>query len=196
MELALIRHGQTDWNLHERVQGRTDIPLNATGREQARSAATRIAEEGHAWDLVLSSPLERARETAEIIAETLGVPLGDVVDDLTEQDFGDAEGLSVAELYARWPDRGFPGAETDQALGERGLRALTGIAESRAEARRVLAVSHGSLIRGTIATTTGHHYRRVPRLGNTSLSLLERRPEWRVLTVGGVPLAEAITAAR
>ena len=111
MLIALIRHGQTDWNLAERMQGRTDIPLNETGREQARVAASALADEP--WDVVVSSPLGRARETAEIIATALGVPLGTGYDELIEQDFGVAEGTLVAELATRWPDRDFADKEPD-----------------------------------------------------------------------------------
>src|SRR5690606_7043497 len=100
---ALIRHGQTDWNLEGRMQGSTDIPLNATGRDQARVAGGILTDAGEAWDVVVSSPLGRARETASIIAETLGVPLGESYAGLAEQDFGNAEGLLVTEVFERWP---------------------------------------------------------------------------------------------
>ena len=100
--LALIRHGQTDWNLDGLMQGRTDIPLNDTGREQALVAASALS--GERWDAVVSSPLVRARETAELIATALGVPLGGSYDELVEQDFGAAEGTPVSELDVRWPD--------------------------------------------------------------------------------------------
>lgn len=192
MELALIRHGQTDWNLDERVQGRTDIPLNETGREQARAAGELIRAEGAHWDVVLSSPLQRARETAEIIAAAIAVPFGGTVDGLVEQNFGEGEGMLVSEFYGRWPNRDFPGGEHDEELGARGLRTLDEIANEHPSDTRILAVSHGSLIRGTVSRLTGTPYLRVPRLANTSISLFEHDGDWRVITIGGIPFEESL----
>lgn len=190
MLLALIRHGQTDWNLAGRMQGRTDIPLNGTGREQALVAASALAAEP--WDAVVSSPLTRARETAEIIATTIGAPLGGTYDELVEQDFGEAEGTLVAELDARWPDRDYARKEPDHEVGPRGIRALERIARDHGRAR-VLAVAHGTLIRHTLAAVTGHDARRYPRLDNASSSMLQfTDASWRVLTVGGVEFADVL----
>jgi uncharacterized phosphatase len=190
MHLALIRHGQTDWNLAARMQGRTDIPLNETGREQARLAASALAAEP--WDVVVSSPLERARETAALIGSALGVPLGASYHDLIEQDFGQAEGTLVSELDARWPDRDFAGKEPDEEVGRRGIRALDRIARDHRDAR-VLAVAHGTLIRHTLAAISGHEPRRYPRLDNASSSFVRfTDASWRVLTVGGVDFVDVV----
>ena len=190
MLLALIRHGQTDWNLDGRMQGRTDIPLNETGRAQALAATSGLA--GARWDAVVSSPLGRARETAEIIAATLGVPLGTSYDELVEQDFGAAEGTLVADLDVRWPDRDFADKEPDEEVGPRGIRGLERIGRDHAGAR-VLAVAHGTLIRHTLAAITGHDARQVPKLDNASSSFVRfTDAAWRVLTVGGVDVADAL----
>ncbi len=190
MLLALIRHGQTDWNLAGRMQGRTDIPLNDTGREQALVAASALAAEP--WDAVVSSPLTRARETAEIIATTIGASLGGTYDELVEQDFGVAEGTLVSELDARWPDRDFADKEPDHEVGPRGIRALERIARDHGRAR-VLAVAHGTLIRHTLAAITGHDARHYPRLDNASSSMLRfTDAAWRVLTVGGAEFADVL----
>ena len=190
MHLALIRHGQTDWNLAARMQGRTDIPLNETGREQALLAASALAAEP--WDVVVSSPLERARETAALIGSALGVPLGASYDDLIEQDFGQAEGTLVAELDVRWPDRDFAGKEPDEEVGRRGIRALDRIARDHRDAR-VLAVAHGTLIRHTLAAISGHEPQRYPRLDNASSSFVRfTDASWRVLTVGGVDFVDVV----
>ena len=189
--LALIRHGQTDWNLAGRMQGRTDIPLNETGREQARVAASALAAEH--WDLVVSSPLQRARETAAIIAESLGVPLGRSYDELIEQDFGAAEGTLVSELDLRWPERDFERKEPDEQVGPRGIRGLERIASEHPGAR-VLVVAHGTLIRHTLATIAGHDPRHFPKLDNASSSFVSfTDAAWRVHTVGGVEFAEVLT---
>ena len=71
MRVLLARHGQTDWNAAAKIQGASDVPLNARGREQARSLAERVRRER--VGAIYSSPLSRARETAEIIGKTLGV---------------------------------------------------------------------------------------------------------------------------
>ena len=71
---AFIRHGQTDWNRDDRLQGSSDIPLNETGREQAHEAAGLLRDGG--WEVIVSSPLMRARDTAQIIADDLNIELG------------------------------------------------------------------------------------------------------------------------
>ena len=76
--LALVRHGQTDWNKERRFQGSSEVPLNPTGIEQARAAAEALRTDaasrwGSPWDVILTSPQLRARETAEIIAEHLSL---------------------------------------------------------------------------------------------------------------------------
>ena len=190
MLIALIRHGQTDWNLALRMQGRSDIPLNDTGREQALVAASALAAEP--WDVVVSSPLLRARETAEIIAAALDVPLGASYDELLEQDFGVAEGTLVSELATRWPDRDFAGMEPDEVVGPRGIRGLERIALDHPGAR-VLAVAHGTLIRYTLAAITGHETRQYPKLDNASSSMVRfTDASWRVLTVGGVDFVDVL----
>lgn len=188
MRLALVRHGQTDWNLNGLMQGRTDIPLNATGRAQAEAAAARL--DRAEWDVVVSSTLGRARETAEILARGLGLPVAGAYADLIEQDFGAAEGSLVAEIDTRWPGRAFPRKEADEQVGPRGIRALERIAVEHAGAR-VLAVAHGTLIRHVLAEMSGHDARHYPRLDNLAVSEVRRTDAaWQVVTVGGTPFAE------
>ncbi|GAA1823082.1 histidine phosphatase family protein [Agromyces salentinus] len=186
--LALIRHGQTDWNFAGRLQGRTDIPLNDVGRAQARAAASAYA--GGMWQAVVSSPLGRARETARILADALALPLGATYEELLEQDFGAAEGVAVSELATRWPDRDFPGKEPDEEVARRGAAGVVRISADY-EGAPVLAVAHGTLIRHTLAGLTGHDARHYPRFDNLSASHLRAQDAaWVVQSIGGRPFDE------
>jgi broad specificity phosphatase PhoE len=98
----LLRHGQTALSTERRFAGLGDIPLTDTGREQAAAAAARLAERG-GIDVIVTSPLQRARRTAEAVAAATGAPL-QVEDGLAETDFGKWEGLTFAEAAQQWPD--------------------------------------------------------------------------------------------
>ena len=104
-DLVLVRHGETEWNRIGRVQGRTDIPLNDTGRQQARETAERLRERGDRFDAVVASPLSRAAETARIVADGLDLGAVELVDALVERDYGGAEGMTGAEIDARFGGR-------------------------------------------------------------------------------------------
>ena len=137
-ELLLVRHGETDWNAEGRLQGHTDRPLSDYGRRQARELADDLAGDG--LDAVYSSDLARARETAEIVADRLGLPV--VCDpDLREKNWGSWEGLTPAERDGVE----FVGESTEEH-GERTVRALRRIAESH-PGGRVLVVTHGGSLR-------------------------------------------------
>src|SRR5215472_10274815 len=94
-----LRHGETDWNARGISQGNVDIPLNATGLAQARSAAERLRNRGIAS--IVASPLSRARVTAEIAGEALGLPVA-VDADLREVSFGVQEGQAMSGWFADW----------------------------------------------------------------------------------------------
>jgi probable phosphoglycerate mutase len=99
--VLLIRHGETDWNLQTRLQGHTDIPLNATGRWQAGRLAEAL--HGEPLDAVYSSDLKRAWHTAQAVAQASGAPLV-AEPQLRERGFGCFEGLTYAEVDSRWPE--------------------------------------------------------------------------------------------
>jgi ribonuclease H / adenosylcobalamin/alpha-ribazole phosphatase len=98
--VLLLRHGQTDMSVQGRFAGRGDIPLTTAGTQQASAAADRLA--GRGVDLVVSSPLRRAWDTAQLIASAAGAPLARE-DDFVETDFGAWEGLTFAAVMDRWP---------------------------------------------------------------------------------------------
>src|SRR5215471_17237116 len=127
--LLLVRHGETDWNAVGRLQGHTDRPLNDFGRRQARQLAEELEDETLA--AIYASDLARARETAEIAGERLGLPV--VLDpDLREKDWGTWEGLTAVER-----DRVEFVGESTEAHRERILGALRRIAARHPDGGRV-----------------------------------------------------------
>jgi len=146
--LVLVRHGETAWNAERRMQGRTDNPLSAVGRAQAR--ATAVALEGFVPRVVVASPLVRARQTAGVIAAHLGVAEVVLDADLVERDFGEAEGMPVATVAERWPNADYPDAEPRAAVAVRGARAL-----DRLVGVDAIVVAHGVLLRATLEHRTG-----------------------------------------
>lgn len=190
--LGLLRHGQTDWNIDFRLQGVTDIPLNEVGREQAFAAAKHINASD--WDLVLTSPLSRAYETAMNVVSEVGFDEDQIrVDDrLLERSFGEAEGLLHSQWRERYAGLDAPGSESRADFRTRCQRLLDAIAEEFA-GQRLLAVSHGALIRELIRITSlGELPREGERLGNASLNVLELSGgTWKVAkyqpqTLGGI----------
>jgi broad specificity phosphatase PhoE len=136
--LLLVRHGETDWNAEGRLQGHTDRPLNEHGRRQARALAERLAGDG--VDAIYSSDLARARETAEIVGERLGLPV--VTDpDLRERNWGSWEGLTGSER-----DHVEYVGEAIDAHGERVVQAVRRIAEQH-PGQRIVVVTHGGSLR-------------------------------------------------
>lgn len=164
-ELYLVRHGETEWNAARRIQGRTDIPLNDTGRGQAREAAELLAR--RSWHGIYTSPLGRARETAEIIAARLGFADVTDIDALIERDYGEAEGMAFDEIEALYPEGvRAPGQETREEVAARVVPALLELAE-RHPGERLVIVSHGGAIRSVLQTAepdTKH-----PRITNASV---------------------------
>ena len=137
--LLLVRHGETDWNADGRLQGQTDRPLSDYGRRQARKLAGEL--EGEELEAIYSSDLARARETAEIVGERLGLPV-ELDPELREKDWGTWEGLTAVER-----DRVEFVGESTQAHQERILGALRRIAERHPRDCRVLVVTHGGSMR-------------------------------------------------
>jgi uncharacterized phosphatase len=153
--IYLVRHGETDWNRARRIQGSTDIPLNETGRIQAARTGRLLARQ--AWQGIASSPLSRAFETGVIIAQAVGIdPSGiEVLDDLVERRYGEAEGLDDRELARLFPgDTAVPGRERREDVAARVVPALIALAERHENQRdaevpdaRLIVTTHGGVIR-------------------------------------------------
>lgn len=145
--LYLVRHGQTDWNLERRLQGRIDIPLNERGRQQAAEAGMLLS--ARPIDAVVSSPLSRALETGRIIARHLKLSMPDHDPQLVERSYGQSEGLTPQEVADRFPDSVVPDAEPMTDVLARANTALAAIA-ARFAGRSVVVTTHGALIRAVL----------------------------------------------
>ena len=151
-EVLLVRHGETDDNAAARFQGRRDTQLNERGREQSRALAHALRDEG--LRALYTSPLGRARETARILGDALGLEA--VVDErLTEVDAGDWSGGLIAEVTATQPDSWerwrnvdptfrFPGGES---VAEQAARVAAALADVALGPLPALVVTHGGSIR-------------------------------------------------
>lgn len=153
--IFLIRHGETEWNRLQRVQGLTDIPLNETGRSQAREAAAALEALAMRWDGVFASPLSRAAETADIIRRHIGAPSPLLLPEVVERNYGEAEGLDGVEITRRYgvgveP----PGREPVASVASRMSQALLKMFTEHEE-KNLILVSHGGVMRVVLQMITG-----------------------------------------
>jgi alpha-ribazole phosphatase len=158
-QLYLTRHGETDWNIKQRFQGHSDIPLNENGRCQAADLARRLAEES--IDAIYASNLSRAWETAETIAEHHSCPLI-AEPGLREASFGKWEGMTYNEIQASDPEAvqawhedmanfAPPEGETPDQLAQRVASAYATINQQHGNDETVLLVAHGGSLQMLIA---------------------------------------------
>ncbi len=163
MRLIFIRHGETEWNASLRYQGHANIPLNERGRAQARAAAARLAQANPV--AIYTSDLERAAETAAIVAAPLGLQ-PQIMPELREINVGEWEGHTPEELYRRFPDhmREYDrdpartvriGGESYAQLQQRALGSLNQIHEKHTQNETILIVSHGGTIRAVLCHVIG-----------------------------------------
>jgi broad specificity phosphatase PhoE len=184
MRLILVRHGETDWNRQMRVQGRSDVELNETGRRQVQALASALKEES--FEAIYASPLKRSLQTAQAINLFHGVEI-EVDDGLKELDVGDFDGLRGDELRARFSsfwqrwtsDEAasvrFPHGESLQQLRRRAWAALQRI-NQRHRHGAVVAVSHYFVITSIICETMGldlSRFRRFRPLDATAVSIID-----------------------
>ena len=173
--LLLVRHGQSEWNADGRWQGQADPPLSDLGRLQARAAGATVG----AVDAIVASPLERAHHTAIAISESVGVGPVLVLPDLMERHAGEWQGLTRAQIDARYPgyleDRGEhrrrpPGWEDDDVLLQRVLQAIATVLTELDGADDVVVVTHGGVIYA-LERHLGADFQRIPNLGARSVTV-------------------------
>ncbi|MFA6731022.1 MAG: histidine phosphatase family protein [Candidatus Izemoplasmatales bacterium] len=153
MNICLIRHGETDWNAIGKLQGREDIPLNDNGKLQAEKCALSL-KNGN-WKAIYTSPLLRARQTADILARILGVHEVRENIDLIERDYGMASGLTVEERKKLFPDGVYKDIEDWYVLRDRVYGAILRSADEL-PSDDIIIVSHGSAINSILAELSNH----------------------------------------
>lgn len=155
MEIYIIRHGQTDWNIAKKMQGTEDIPLNDTGRKQAVICAEALSD--IPFEAIYTSPLSRASETAQIISNYKSHAPVIICQGLIERDFGEASGMTYEQMhttYSEYP-RILPlGMESFDILSERVYLAMRDCAKKHHE-KPILLVSHGASINAILHRVSG-----------------------------------------
>jgi len=175
----MARHGETDWNVERRIQGSTDIPLNENGIRQAYSLSNylerQLCAEDHSLSSFFTSPLKRAKETAEIVGGELHLPVR-VISGLEEMNFGVCEGKSWLEAKKEYPKeleaweenkqfRRIPGGESYQDVLNRFFSAYSLIKkeleEEKSDANKekdILIITHGAVIMLLLSLKEGHSF--------------------------------------
>ncbi len=156
--VCLVRHGQTDWNIIKRLQGRENVPLNENGHDQARLISTVIKntkKSGVSYAAVCTSPLSRAVVTAEYIASSVGIAEPTVVERLIERDYGALSGLTLDERRKMFPngEKHAGDVETVPQAAARMLGAIDDMLEV-SERKTVIGVTHGGLINAVFSRLT------------------------------------------
>ena len=178
-ELWLVRHGETEWTVSKKHTGRTDVPLTSNGEVQARALAGVLS--GHEFAAVFTSPLRRARHSAELA----GFPDAQLDEQLVELDYGDYEGRTSAEIRVERPDwllwrDGTPGGESMDDAGRRADGVLARLAPHDGD---VLLFGHGHFSRVLGARLLGLPASdgRLLMLGPGSLSVIGSEHEQRAI---------------
>jgi probable phosphoglycerate mutase len=188
--LWLIRHGETQWSLSGAHTGRTDLPLTAAGRENAAAVGRFLA--GRRFDLVLTSPLARARETCRLAGYAAQ---GQIEPNLREWDYGDYEGRSTAEIqrerpgWLLWSD----GVPNGESIDQVAARASSVIDRTSGAEGDVALFAHGHVLRILTACWLGlpPDAARLFALGTGSVSILGYERETRVITRWNLSVSES-----
>lgn len=185
MELICVRHGRTAWNADRRFQGQTDIPLDSEGLAQAKALGAHLRRE--TFNLAVTSDLGRAVSTARAICEGREIAIALEHDPgFREMHFGEWEGLTWAEIAARWPDVGSEngkgprtytavGGESFDALGERIRAALLRVTSRLAPDGRALIVCHAGVLHAIAGVVLGRETEATAGLKFVPASILRVR---------------------
>lgn len=170
MNIYLLRHGETNWNLERKMQGIQDIPLNNSGKEQAIKCSKFFIDKD--IKAIYSSPLSRAKETAQIIADSLSIPQVHIDRGFIERDFGKASGLTFEEYNSYPKDYDFSIEDFKQS-SQRIMNAINSSANNHPDST-ILIVSHGAILCSAFySISNGQIGSNMTLLTNCSVSLIE-----------------------
>jgi broad specificity phosphatase PhoE len=173
MKIYLIRHGETDWNVQGKLQGREDIPMNSNGIAQSKHCGNVLKDEN--ITAVISSPLNRARKTAEIIAECLSLQDVIIDEELTERDFGNISGMTWKEREALRALGKKEYIEPWNQLCERLMICLEKLF-TKYQSKNVAVVSHGASINAILSMlSNGNIGTGKTWLKNTCINVIEHK---------------------
>ncbi len=178
MILAMIRHGQTDYNLNRLVQGRMDNILNTNGKEQAQALGRHLKGLNDSFDILGTSPLLRAKETAEIVGSLLDLKVSYIDEDFTERDFGPYEGKSIDEVLPLITKNDFKvfGYEDNEILIQR-IKLATDALYERFSDQKVLFVAHSHVIKALLILSNPAKYDYTNHfVGNSSVIYFDISP--------------------
>ena len=176
--ICLVRHGETDWNVKGIIQGQTNIPLNKVGEIQAIQCGRFLKNEN--YDVIISSPLKRAKKTAELINDSLNLSII-YNDNLKERYFGIAEGQVKKIISKEFPNQIYPNQESRLALNKRVLTALNTIISTYLN-QKVLIIAHGAVINSILSSVSNHVCgSQITSLKNGSFTVLNiNEPIWSI----------------
>ena len=159
MILAMVRHGETDYNKQRLIQGRIDNVLNETGKKQAHTLGAYLKEQNETFDVLLTSPLLRAKETALILGGYLGLDILEKNTDFLERDFGPYEGKSVEDTlpFITKHDYKSKGYEDNEALLKRLSDAVSNVYQIH-QGKKVLIVAHAHVIKSLLILSDFEKY--------------------------------------
>ncbi|WP_201714638.1 histidine phosphatase family protein [Rossellomorea arthrocnemi] len=175
--IGLIRHGITEWNTLGKAQGVSDIPLNEIGRKQASDMGDRLSQE-EKWDMIITSDLSRAIETAKIIGSKIDLPISHTDERVREINCGEIEGTTEEERVKLWGGKWHHlelGMEKFEDVSNRGRDFLEDIVCTY-KGKRILVVSHGALIGLTLQQLLPQKFQKT-YINNTSITILNNTEE-------------------
>lgn len=186
--ICLIRHGRTNQNIKKLIQGRKDFPLSEEGKNDALKTAKYLKENDSNWDVIYSSPLSRAFDTASIIAKEINYNNKIKIDnDFIEREFGVAEGLPITkENFEKVLDNSWEGIEKDTDIGIRIRHGISKISQ-KYEGKKILIVTHSHAIKGMLKSID-NTISMDRSLNNCSMTyLIYENDEYYIKEIGKIP---------